>query len=422
MRPLRIVQINTSDLGGGAAKTAWKLHHAFRKRGHASLLCVGRKLSSDRDVIEIDNSRRGRSVSGRVKVELEWRLGRQYLDFPGSHKIPEAVGQPWDVTHAHNLHGHYFDLAALQRLTRLAPTILTLHDMWLLTGHCAHSFSCERWRSGCGSCPDLTIYPEIRRDSTRANLRRKRRLMRDLELTVTSPAAWALDLVAASHLAEKPKRLMPHPVDTRVFAPGDKAEARAQLGLPLERPLVLLPAWDAFASDFKGASVFETAIRALRNLRPLGVTFGAEPSRDADDLWIEPLSFDESHVARFYRAADVVVVSSRAETLPLAIIESFASARPVVATKIGGIPELVTHGRDGLLVDVDDVRAFTSALRLLLESPELASQFGSAGLETARSRYDLDRVADLWLDWYLGLAEGFHSGQDRLLSTAPSRS
>ena len=77
MRPLRIVQINTSDLGGGAAKTAWKLHQAFAEKGHSSVLCVGRKLSNDPNVIEIDNSQRGRGASGRLKAELEWRFGRR---------------------------------------------------------------------------------------------------------------------------------------------------------------------------------------------------------------------------------------------------------------------------------------------------------------------------------------------------------
>jgi glycosyltransferase involved in cell wall biosynthesis len=402
---MRIVQINTTDLGGGAAQTAWKLHQAFREKGHSSVLCVGRKMSNDPDVIEISNSQRGRGVIGRLKVELEWRLGLQYLDFPGSHRIPEAVGRSWDVTHAHNLHGDYFDLAALRRLCKLAPTILTLHDMWLLTGHCAHSFSCERWRRGCGSCPDLTIYPAVRRDSTRANFRRKQRLMQELRLSVASPADWLLKLVAKSYLADKPRRRMPHPVDTRVFKPGDKAEARMLLGLPLNRPIVLLPAWDAFASRFKGAPMFEAGIRALADLRPLGVSFGDDTSRASEDMRIVPLSFDESRVACYYRAADVVVVPSDAETLPLAIIEAFATARPVVATRIGGIPELVTHGRNGLLVDVGDVRGFTGALRLILESPELAAKLEAAGLEDARLQYALDRVSDLWLEWYLELIQ-----------------
>ena len=412
MRPLRVVQISTSDLQGGAEKTAWKLHHALREKGHSSMLVVGRKFSTDPDVIEIDNSARGRGLSGWLKNQAERRLGWQYLDFPGSHRIPEAVGGPCDVVHVHNLHGGYFDLAALHRLGELAPTILTMHDMWLLTGHCAHSFGCARWRLGCGSCPDLETYPEVPRDSTRANLRRKRRLLLDTRLAIASPAAWVLELVGESYLANKPRRLIPNPVDTRVFTPGEKAEARAALGLPLERPIVLLPTVDAARSWFKNGAMFEAAVRALAELRPLGLTFGTGGGREVDGVRLLERTFDESRVALFYRAADVVAVPSRAETLPLTILEAFATARPVVATRVGGIPEVVTDGSNGLLVADDDLPGFTAALRRILESPDLGADLGAAGLERVRSRHALDRVVELWLDWYVELAGAFRSRSD----------
>jgi glycosyltransferase involved in cell wall biosynthesis len=408
---LRIVQISTSDLQGGAEKTAWKLHQRFREKGHWSRLVVGRKLSADPDVVQIAPLR-GRGPRGWMNRQREFRLGRQYVDHPGSHRIPEIVGEPWDVTHAHNLHGGYFDLAALRRLTKLAPTILTLHDMWLLTGHCAHPFSSDRWRVGCGSCPDLTIYPAIPRDSTRANLQRKRRLLRSAEFAIASPADWLLDRVAESYLDEKPRRHVPNPVDVNVFTPGDPAEARASLGLPLDRPIVLLPVWNASKSRFKDAPTFVKSIRALADLCPLGITFGDE-ERTSNSVRVVQTSFDESRIAAYYRAADVVAVASRAETSPLTILEGFATARPVVATNVGGIPELVQDGRSALLVEPGDAGAFATALRNILESEELARRLGATGLEQARSRHALERVADMWLDWYAELAEEFRLREDR---------
>ena len=65
MTLLRIVQINTGDVAGGAAKVARKLHEKFRERGHESLLVVGWKESSDPDVVAIDNSHAGRGFRGR---------------------------------------------------------------------------------------------------------------------------------------------------------------------------------------------------------------------------------------------------------------------------------------------------------------------------------------------------------------------
>ncbi len=405
MRRLSVVHVSTFDLAGGAEKVAWKLHNRLREAGHSSLLVVGCKLSDDPDVLEVDNAGRGRGPWRLLKVQLESRLGREYLDFPGSHRIPELVGRSWDVTHAHNLHGGYFDLAALPRLTRLTPTILTLQDMWLLTGHCAHSLGCGRWRTGCGACPDLTIYPAVPRDGTATNHRRKRRLLAGLDLHLATPGRWLLEVVQESYLAGRPIRHIPNLVDTSVFRPGDKAAARAALGLPSDRPIVFLPARLAFSNQWKNARMLDEAVRALADLRVLGLAFGDADDRSRDDLWIVPATVDESLVAEIHRAADVVISPSRADTSPLAILEAFATARPVVATRVGGIPELVEEGRNGLLVEPDDASGFAAALRTILTSPEDAARLGAEGLAGVPGRFDLDHVASVWLDWYAELAD-----------------
>lgn len=399
MTPLRIVQINTADISGGAAKVAWKLHEAFRERGHESTLVVGSKYTSDPDVITVDNERAGRGVRGRVLHRLEAR-GLQYLDAPGSHRVPELVGGSWDVTHIHNLHGGFFDLAALRKLGRHAPLVLTMHDMWLATGHCGYSCECEGWRTGCGACPDLTLYPAIPRDATRANLRRKARLFDGLDVTVTSPAHWALDVARASYLGSKPQRHVPNPVDTRFFRPGDTQAARAALGLPANRPIVLLPARLAFGNEYKAAWMLEHAVEALRDRGILGVAFGEQDEQRGENLRILAEGFDEAWIAEAYRAADIVVYPSRAETSPLAIIEAFATGRPVVATRVGGVGELVEDGRNGLLVEKGDAAAFAAAIRRLLDDRDLLHAMGAEALADARARHDLDRVVDEWLALY----------------------
>lgn len=406
MTPLRIVQINTVDVAGGAAKVARKLHEKFRERGHSSTLVVGWKQSSDPDVVEIDNRDAGRGFRGRALRILEAR-GRQYLDHPGSHRVPALVGGDWDVMHAHNLHGGYFDLAALAGLSRRAPLVLTMHDMWLVTGHCGYSCGCNRWQIGCGSCPDLTLYPAVPRDATRTNLRRKAHLLGDLDLSVTSPARWALDLAAASYMRSMTPRHIPNPVDTRFFRPGDRTDARKALGLPQDRPIVLLPARLAFDNEYKAAWMLEEAVKALRDRNVLGVAFGAEDAEPHEGLRILAESFDEARIAEAYRAADVVVYPSRAETSPLAIVEALATERPVVATDVGGVSELLDDGRNGLVVKPGDAAGFARAVRTLIDSSDLARRLAQAGLAEVRERNDLDHVVDAWLAFYEELRDAF---------------
>ena len=198
-------------------------------------------------------SRRARMV-GAQRASAAWReqwvshyarsrassVGRTFR-FRPRDRCSTCPPEPVDVLHCHNLHGGYFDLRELARLSHALPTVLTLHDAWLLSGHCAHSFDCDRWRTGCGSCPDLTIYPPVLRDSTAPNWRRKRDIYSRSSLYVAAPCKWLMDRVDDSILSAAcvEKRVIPYGVDRSVFFPGDKATARAALGLPLGAHIVL---------------------------------------------------------------------------------------------------------------------------------------------------------------------------------------
>jgi len=92
-------------------------------------------------------------------------------------------------------------------------------------------------------------------------------------------------------------------------------------------------------------------------------------------------------------AFDVFCLSSRYEGLPIAMLEAMASGVPVVATAVGGVPEVVTDGVDGLLVPAGDAAALAVALEKVLTDPELARDLGVAARATA-STYGIARAVD----------------------------
>jgi hypothetical protein len=198
---LRILLVSTSDIGGGAERSAWSLFKAYAAQGHTSWLAVGTKKSDDPDVVEVPNGSStsrwtkmwdeigtwlGQKVAGsRGSYRLSslarllsnphrWidiRRGYENFHFPGTWRLLDMVRSP-QIVHCFNLHGDYFDLRALTSISRKVPVVLDLRDAWLLSGHCAHSFDCHRWRIGCGNCPDLTLYPAVSRDGTVFNWQR----------------------------------------------------------------------------------------------------------------------------------------------------------------------------------------------------------------------------------------------------------
>ena len=102
---------------------------------------------------------------------------------------------------------------------------------------------------------------------------------------------------------------------------------------------------------------------------------------------------ERSPVAALLRGFDVYVISSIIEGMPNALLEALALERPVVATRVGGIPEIVTHGESGLLVPPANPAAMADAILRLLDDPRLAASCGAAGRRTVETRYGLDAMA-----------------------------
>jgi glycosyltransferase involved in cell wall biosynthesis len=387
------------------------LFEAYRRRGHRSWLAVGHRTTADPDVIYLDNERARRGVAG-VAARVDAVLGLEDFRYPAARRLLELAPELPDVVHAHNLHGGYFDLRELAPLTRQAPVLLTLHDAWMLTGHCSHSFDCDRWRIGCGSCPDLTIYPAVRRDATALNWRRKRRIYGASRLRVATPCRWLLGLAEASMLAPAidEGRVVPNGVDVERFTPGDRAAARRSLELG-ERDYVLSFVANGGPSnpyrDFPSLRDAAAAV-AERVDRPVVVlTIGSDlPPEHSGRAELRFTRVDDPDLlAAVYRASDLYVHATRADTFPTTVLEALACGTPVVASAVGGIPEQVRtdiRGGEatGLLVPPGDPAALADGLLTLLSDEGLRTACAANAAADARRRFSLDRQVDAYLEWY----------------------
>jgi glycosyltransferase involved in cell wall biosynthesis len=108
-------------------------------------------------------------------------------------------------------------------------------------------------------------------------------------------------------------------------------------------------------------------------------------------------------------AADVLVLPSRDEGLPLVVLEAMATGRPVVATSVGGTPELIVDGETGLLVPSGDVAALAVALDAVLRDSERAAALGEAGRRRFEERFTLDAMTRQVLEVYDDVACGSRS-------------
>jgi glycosyltransferase involved in cell wall biosynthesis len=94
-----------------------------------------------------------------------------------------------------------------------------------------------------------------------------------------------------------------------------------------------------------------------------------------------------------YRSADVFVLPSHFEAMPLVLVEAMVAGLPIVASQVGGIPDIVSEGENGLLVPPRDVPSLTAALRTLLNERELREAMGQRNRTEARQRYSAENFA-----------------------------
>jgi glycosyltransferase involved in cell wall biosynthesis len=99
-------------------------------------------------------------------------------------------------------------------------------------------------------------------------------------------------------------------------------------------------------------------------------------------------------VMEFYAAADVVVLPSHSEGFPFVILEALAMGKPVIATGVNGVPEVIEHMKTGLLVEARDVTGLAGAIQSLLEHPERAEQLGNAGRAVVQAQFTVDRMVE----------------------------
>lgn len=121
------------------------------------------------------------------------------------------------------------------------------------------------------------------------------------------------------------------------------------------------------------------------------------------------LTGQRADIPRLLAALDVLVMPSRWEGLPITLLEAMAMGKPVVATKVGGIPDVVTDGQEGLLVPAGDVESLTNALRRMVTDAGLRQRCGERARATLLARYDVRRTAQAYESLYamcLGLPPG----------------
>ena len=413
---MRILHVSHADSGGGAARAAYRIHRALVDNGIDSRMRVLHVGSGDPTV----SSGRPRPVilrrvHDKVYQRLLARSQRGWCtDNPilhtfgqtGAGLVDELNNNDADILHLHWVAG-MLSVADIGRLRK--PMVWTLHDMWAFCGgeHYAPEESQARFRVGyrADNRPDGERGPDLNRKTWMA----KRRAWANQHFTVVSPSHWLADCARDSALlGQHPVHVVANPLDTEFpWRPVPQQVARTALGLPSESRLILMGADGGVRDPRKGGDLLRAAVaRVVAQTQGDDVRlliYGQHGSTNTETWpcpvhWLGPVR-DDRVLALAYSAADVMVVPSRQDNLPNTAVEAQACGTPVVAFDIGGLPDIVEHGRTGWLAPAFDIERMAEGITWALAQRE-TGRLAEQARERAVARFAYSVVAEEYAALY----------------------
>jgi glycosyltransferase involved in cell wall biosynthesis len=389
---MKVVYVSAYDLPGQRFN-GMVIHRSLLERGHDSDFMVDMKYSQEPRVHSLGPGFLRRL--NRIANCLETRLSRQSDLCPlGLGIFARPFARRADLVHLQLLHARsFFSLRLLPVIANgRRPVLWTLHDPWITTGHCVHSLGCDRWRTGCGACPDLSLPLMLAEDRTAQNWQLKQRSLGRSDIHLVLASRWMERRVAESPILQHlPRIVIPFGLDPRVFRAGDKAACRGSLQIPRDAKVVAVR-WTPH-NVLKGTRYAEEALLRLPEGVVTHVLCFESNGNDVESLrrrftvlsvpWLE----SGGDVATAMNAADVFVMPSLGETFGMMAIEAMACGTPVVVFEGTSLPEVVDAPRSGVAVPQADAPALAEAIARLMTDSDLRRTVTERGLALVARDY-----------------------------------
>ena len=408
---MRVLIVNTSDRSGGAAVAANRLMMALNNHGVKVKMLVRDKISDSLTIVALPKSPllHWNFLWERFVIYCRLHFSRKHLfeiDLANTGsditRLPEF--QEADVIHLHWINQGMLSLGTIRKILRSGkPVVWTMHDIWPATGLCHVTLGCRYFTSVCHQCR-LLPGGGSDNDLSTSVWRKKERMLDGESIFFVACSRWLAGEAKASGLLKGQKiTSIPNPIDTHVYKPGDRMEARRRLGLKEDRQYILF-ASQRVTNENKGMDYLIEACRQLHDLPQVTVLIlGGHAEEVTPQLSLDavPLGYvnDERRIVEIYQAADVFVLPSLSENLPNTIMEAMACGLPCVGFRVGGIPEEIDHKRNGYVAEYRNACDLANGIRWVLTSAK-SDELSRDCVRKVTQNYSQQSVALRYIDVY----------------------
>jgi glycosyltransferase involved in cell wall biosynthesis len=305
-----------------------------------------------------------------------------------------------DVIFLGNYHGSGWPIALLSHLKALSALVVAyMHDTYWVTGRCAQPESCTLFRTGCDArCPTASEHPRLEPDKIAGAWSERAELFAAASpIPLVANSRWTHDLVGQRFGTAARSEIVHLGLDHRLFAPLDKSIARRMLGIPNDKTIIVMGAVDV-KDRWKGGPIFRAVHRALCDRSDVGLVLFGRASETLSSTKSFGMVHDEGMMALIMNCADIFVSTATAESFGQTLLEASACAVPCVALHVGGVGDVIDHGRTGLLVEGHSAADIVKAVDELVANPRLRLELGKNARLKVEREFTLGRQAEAWVD------------------------
>lgn len=405
---VKILHVSTYDSNGGAGRAAYALHAAMLQAGLQSSMLVAQKNTSDPTVQPLSQSRnlkwRAAQFADRKLWNIQASLNSAWRSpgFFGALNADYINDSDADIVNLHWVTNGFLSIREISRIKK--PLVWSLYDMWVFSGAAHYGNSRESLRRTQSFTRMNRSSGDGRIDLERITWNRKVKYWTK-PIHLVPASTWLASESRASALAGSwPTSAIAHVVDTDQFAPMNQLEARLLLSLPTDVPLILFLSSAGIQDERKGWDLLEQGFSSIHQNYPSAEIVVAGPAESnythASGIKISWLGeVRGNHRLRaLYAAADVVVVPSREDNMPLTAMEAQSVGMPVVAFDIGGLPDIVNDGLSGRLVRAFDVHELASAILEVLT--DTRTRYSEASRTHALQTWSPSVVVERYVEIY----------------------
>ncbi len=413
---MKILFINISDTQGGSAKAAYRLGKCLEEKYNTkNLFLVRTKRSDDKNVIQTRRSGFCAYIE-RVANIIMNALGFQYYWLPFSPRfiLKKAEEYKPDVISLQNTLGGYFKTKDLIKLSKIAPVVWTLHDMWAFTRNASYTFGDNSWKQKATFRDEHKIFPELGFNNGTQLLRHKEKVYSSSKFSLITPSKWLAELVKISPLLKnKEVHHVFNGIDLNLFKPFEKTILREKYNIASDQKVIVFIAENLAKKNWKLGNELKDILAEINNKLREKVTLvilgnGYMPyltDLHNYDIKLQGYVYEDKKISELLALSDFFIYPTREDNLPTVLIESLACGTPCITFDTGGCGEIIINDLNGILIEKFNTNRFSNAAINLLENESVLNRLSINARNYAEENFSVEKMADNYMKIFTSLVK-----------------